>query len=100
MNATYILEVRNSTGALVSRIITEYQNSIPIEETLTLETCTSYTVNVTVFVPSHSELGSHTDISDLYIPFSCSTGGKNIVEQNTVAILYTYVQDWRRTLHQ
>ena len=88
VSATYILEVRDSTGALVSRIITEYQNSIPIEETLTLEICTSYTVNVTVFVPSHSELGSHTDISVIGTSATCPTDGSYTYYININLIYY------------
>ena len=72
---TYILEVRNSIGALVTRLATDYQNSIVIEETLSLDMCDSYTVNVTVFVSSHNELGSHTNISKIDTSAACPTEG-------------------------
>ena len=75
MSANYILEVRDSTGALVTRISTDYQTSIVIEETLNLDLCSSYTVNVTVFVPSHKELGRHTNISGIDTSVPCHNEG-------------------------
>ena len=79
VSATYILEVRNSTGALVTRLATDYQNSIVIEETLSLDMCASYTVNVTVSISLYAELGSHSDIIQLATPWPCSSESENLV---------------------
>ena len=65
MSATYILEVKNSSGHIVHRTTADYHQSVLIEEKLTLEASDNYTVNVTVFVPSYAALGSHTNITEI-----------------------------------
>lgn len=72
MSATYTLELKNSSGSVVHRITVEYSHSTVIEERQELDLCDSYTVNVTVFVPLYSELGSYTTIRD--IPTKCDDG--------------------------
>ena len=65
VSATYILEVKNSSGHVVQRTTADYHQSVAIEETVTLEASDNYTVNVTVFVPSYAGLGSHTNITKI-----------------------------------
>ena len=73
VKVTYILEVESASGEVAYRVALEYHESILIEETLTMDTCSCYSVNVTVFVPSFPELGIHTNISQIYIPINCPT---------------------------
>ena len=73
--ATYIVELRTSSGELVHRTAAEYHDSILIEETQTVDTCSSYTLNVTVSVPSFPELGSHTNITNFDVQIKCPTEG-------------------------
>ena len=73
VRAAYILEVRSEAGEVVYRTATEYHQSDLIEDSLTVDTCSSYSVNITVFVPSFPELGSHTNTSQFYISFGCPT---------------------------
>lgn len=61
--AKYILEVKNSTGFLILETIEDYRHRL-IEVMLTLEESGSYTVNVTVYIPSYADLGSLTIIKE------------------------------------
>ena len=63
VSATYILELKNSSGHIVQKTTAEDSQRVVIEERLTLEAFDSYTVNVTVFVPSYAGLGSYTNIT-------------------------------------
>ena len=67
VSATYILEVKNSSGHIVRGTTADYHQSVLIEERWTLEASDSYTVNVTVFVPLYAGLGSQTNIIELEI---------------------------------
>ena len=71
VRAAYILEVRSEAGEVVYRTAAEYHQSDLIENSLTVDTCSSYSVNITVFVPSFPELGSHTNISQLDVSLEC-----------------------------
>ena len=71
--ATYTLELRTVSGVLVYRTAAEYHESILIEETQTVVSCSSYTLNVTVSVPSFPFLGTHSNITMFHVPVSCPT---------------------------
>ena len=78
VSATYIVELKTAAGDVVHRTTANYQHSILIEETQELDSCTSYTVNVTVFVSSHAELGSFSTVREIYISFFCPTDSKGV----------------------
>jgi hypothetical protein len=80
VTATYTLELRNTAGALVHWTSAEYHESIEIQEAQSLAHCSSYSVSVTVFVPSYSELGSHSTTS----PFTVSIGCPDDISTQTV----------------
>ena len=82
MSATYILEVKDSSGHVVWRRTADYHQSAAIEETVTLEASDNYTVNVTVFVPSYAALGSHTNITKIGEPI------EHIITNSTTIILF------------
>ena len=65
------MELKNSAGGVVQRTRAECQQSLLIEETVILDDCDSYTVNVTAHVPSYTELGSYTTITPFNISFIC-----------------------------
>ena len=71
--ATYTLELRTGSGVLVHRTGAEYHESILIEETQTVAFCSSYTLNVTVSVPSFPLLGTHSNITIFDVPVNCPT---------------------------
>ena len=90
--ATYILMVKSQSGELIYRVALEYHESILVEETLTVETCISYSVNVTVFVPSFPELGSHTNTSQFHVQIDCS-GVSHIILWRLLYYLYYYTTE-------
>ena len=71
--ATYTLELRTVSGVLVHRTGAEYHESILIEETQIVPSCSSYTLNVTVSVPSFPLLGTHSNITMFDVPVGCPT---------------------------
>ena len=75
--ATYALELRTVSGVLVHRTAAEYHESILIEETQTVASCSSYTLNVTVSVPSSPLLGTHSNITMFDVPVDCPTPESN-----------------------
>ncbi|CAI8032631.1 hypothetical protein GBAR_LOCUS18438 [Geodia barretti] len=77
--ATYTLELRTVSGVLVHRTVAEYHESILIEETQTVPSCSSYTLNVTVSVPSFPLLGTHSNITIFDVPVGCPTSSTSAV---------------------
>ncbi|CAI8032633.1 hypothetical protein GBAR_LOCUS18438 [Geodia barretti] len=71
--ATYTLELRTVSGVLVHRTVAEYHESILIEETQIVPSCSSYTLNVTVSVSSFPLLGTHSNITIFDVPIGCPT---------------------------
>ena len=61
--AEYSIELTTSSGGAVFRWAEIYQQSNFVEQSLTLEAATYYTLNSSVFVPTHAELGSATTIN-------------------------------------
>lgn len=85
VSAKYILELKNSTGAIVTRAAAEYQQSGLIEKAVALNNCDSYAVNVTVFVPSHSELGRYTAITPLNVNSTCLPSAGNVTDRDNTS---------------
>jgi hypothetical protein len=87
--ATYTLELRTVSGVLVYRTAAEYHESILIEETQTVASCSSYTLNVTVSVPSFPLLGTHSNITMFDEPVSCPTPASSSTTSSTSTVFST-----------
>ena len=69
--AVYSMELRGESGGLVFRVGGEYHESELMEETLTLASCSSYSLSVTVSLPSFPQLGSHTNTNTFNVSHGC-----------------------------